>query len=520
MSLSQVTNRDRAALPPWSVASLKPLEVLQDVLPAWEHTNSFLAGSVRQLKSVDQTLNAFTSTVSELPNNVIRASLVEHLTALQQVVDDQLEAREKEAEMSELCLRAFNQKRAAPLARADSKYLRLFVQVLNSAPKDMTIGELQRSFAKNFASVKAHRGAAGPQEQRYVASREAVSKSSLGDSGVKVQSHRPNKTKHAASTSEQPLRDTTNLKPTPKTHANANANSKKQDRAHVPSIFAPKSNKIRLVTSKSLPSKEKVPTSVMTQPRRVGIESESVFGDAHKGNHDHAIEEKPTVVTASEVHRVQYTTHEAGMQHLCLESDVHSVEKYKHLNSNLSVVTAEPEGHINSKEWNTSSNSPMSKSSPARGESESKSIETTTNTPKPEDGTSVVEDNNAEGASSKESKNGRTTNTNEPRIDRRTVPIVSLEEEGIDLENVVHTRRRDNAGGGSAPRNHTRQPEYQGGNKRKRLEHDDGPWPLKKPAIEGRYIARPKVCYSSVALLFSFLTWYRLVILHLYQPST
>jgi hypothetical protein len=577
MSPPQVTDRDRTALPQGSSASPKPLEVLQNILPAWEHTDSFLAGSVRQFKSVDQTLNALTNGVCKLPNNSTRASIAENIIKLQQAVDDQQEASEKEAEMSKSCLRAFQKKRVIPLGRAGRNYLEVFVQVLNSAPEDMTVGELQRSFAMNLASVKAHRGVAGSGKQGSVTRREIVPKTSLEDGGVKVQSHRPNKTNHAAGTSEQPLKDTTNLKPTPKTHTVANAVSRGQDRVQAPSVFEPKSNKIRLVTSKSLLSREKAPKRVTTEPCRTGSKSESKLGDAQEDNRSRPIEDVPTVVTASdEARRVQDTTRKIEVQHQRLETDKYSAEEVEELTSHVPVVIAGSEGDIDLEKSGTPSKSPMSKSGPAPGEPESDSIETAADTSKPkelstseprsrlpfngrknihpagmpgvaikkrstrklkgpddepgnpsgnaereplvrnhkvaseakkklQDGKSVVEDSDAEAAASEKSDNGRPSNANEPQIDRSAAPIFNLEDEGIDLENLVYTKRRDNTGGGSAPRNHTRQPESQSGNKRKRFEHDDGSMPVKKSAIEGRYISRPKVCSSSLTLLVRLL---------------
>jgi hypothetical protein len=49
---------------------------------------------------------------------------------------------------------------------------------------------------------------------------------------------------------------------------------------------------------------------------------------------------------------------------------------------------------------------------------------------------------------------------------------------------------------GSAPRDYTRRPEPEKGNKRKRVSDDGDLGPNKKPAIEDRYITKPKVCWS------------------------
>jgi hypothetical protein len=53
---------------------------------------------------------------------------------------------------------------------------------------------------------------------------------------------------------------------------------------------------------------------------------------------------------------------------------------------------------------------------------------------------------------------------------------------------------RKYTGGGSTPRNHACQPQPEQGNKRKRVGDHGELGPNKKPAIEGRYIAKPKVC--------------------------
>lgn len=68
-----------------------------------------------------------------------------------------------------------------------------------------------------------------------------------------------------------------------------------------------------------------------------------------------------------------------------------------------------------------------------------------------------------------------------------------LEKEGVDLNNIIAGGRRKTIGGGSAPRNHARQPKPEKDNKRKRVGDDGELAPKKKPAAEGRYIARPKV---------------------------
>jgi hypothetical protein len=73
-----------------------------------------------------------------------------------------------------------------------------------------------------------------------------------------------------------------------------------------------------------------------------------------------------------------------------------------------------------------------------------------------------------------------------------------LASEGIKLSNIVWEPRRKTTGGGSAPRNHSRSSEPTGGNKRKRGRDEDS-LPNKKIAIQGRYIARPKVCSSCIA---------------------
>jgi hypothetical protein len=61
-------------------------------------------------------------------------------------------------------------------------------------------------------------------------------------------------------------------------------------------------------------------------------------------------------------------------------------------------------------------------------------------------------------------------------------------------------------GGASTPRDHTREHDFKSGTKRKRFIGDDGPLSAKKIALEGRYIARPKVCFPLVAILVNILT--------------
>jgi hypothetical protein len=80
---------------------------------------------------------------------------------------------------------------------------------------------------------------------------------------------------------------------------------------------------------------------------------------------------------------------------------------------------------------------------------------------------------------SKEPQDGRTEGT--------------LQKEGIDLKNMVPRGSRRSTGGGSAPRNHARQPQSEEGNKRKHVGNYGEFAPKKKPAIEDRYIAKPKV---------------------------
>jgi hypothetical protein len=55
-------------------------------------------------------------------------------------------------------------------------------------------------------------------------------------------------------------------------------------------------------------------------------------------------------------------------------------------------------------------------------------------------------------------------------------------------------------GGGTVPRDHTREPESQSSHKRKRFVDDEGPTSSKRTAFEGRYIARHKVCSLLFAL--------------------
>jgi hypothetical protein len=92
-------------------------------------------------------------------------------------------------------------------------------------------------------------------------------------------------------------------------------------------------------------------------------------------------------------------------------------------------------------------------------------------------------------------KTNRTTQSHKPKKGKMNRGSDDLElEEDIDLDNLIYEKRRKGTGGGFAPCNHTRQSALGSSNKRQRPEEDDGPLIAKKRAVEGRYIALPKVC--------------------------
>jgi hypothetical protein len=93
-------------------------------------------------------------------------------------------------------------------------------------------------------------------------------------------------------------------------------------------------------------------------------------------------------------------------------------------------------------------------------------------------------------------KTNRATQSHKPKKGKKLKGADDLGlEEDIDLDNLIYEKRRKGTGGGSAPRNHTRQSARGTSNKkRQRSEEDDGPLIAKKQALEGRYFALPKVC--------------------------
>ena len=127
----------------------------------------------------------------------------------------------------------------------------------------------------------------------------------------------------------------------------------------------------------------------------------------------------------------------------------------------------------------------------------------------------VVDDEDSED-NSENSKSSRTSKSKKPASDKKnsdashnSKPKKStsddkeedsnlLVQEGLELGNIIWGPRRRTTGGGSTPRNHARPSKSTDGNKRKRCMDDDS-LPNKKVAIEGRYIARPKVCLSCIA---------------------
>jgi hypothetical protein len=113
---------------------------------------------------------------------------------------------------------AFNNKPPG-YGRSDRDYLELFIQVFGGAPKDMTVAKLNEAFATSMALAQVYKRTERREKKDHTPSHEAVPNSASVKDSDQIQAHRPTKTNRTAVIPDQPLKDTTNLKPKPKTQS-------------------------------------------------------------------------------------------------------------------------------------------------------------------------------------------------------------------------------------------------------------------------------------------------------------
>jgi hypothetical protein len=480
MSLQKATSsgRNREAISPDSTTSSNPLYLPQKIMPAWEHTLSILTNSVAHLIDMEEKLKVVDSTVMKLPDTNTRDKLItQHLT-LHKMVAVEIRARSKEANMSKMCLQAFGDTNRLPVG-SGGDYLELFVQVLNSAPQDMTVSELQTAFATNVASSKVYKKAERRVKKANTHTRGAVPSSAppAGEDRKQTQARRPPKTNHAASTPGKPLKDTTNLKPNPKEQSIANPDLGKQGTKPATSVYTQQPNKIRTVTKNPLLSQKKTPLMKKTEPSRTTSKSEE-----NKATVEHAPEEALCLPeahsTAQHVGKGDKPMSEADVRHLRIgsnkQSEEHSAAQLKVAGPVVPADVAKPDGDVDSEKGLVAADAKAASASElAASLDERKDIS-------PVDTTCVVVKKHYIGKKKVQDK--KTVGDDEVAAPEKST------------------------GGASTPRDHTREHDSKSGTKRKRFIGDDGPLSAKKIALEGRYIARPKVCFPLVAILVNVLT--------------
>jgi hypothetical protein len=497
--------------------STKPFSLPQSICQAWEHNDSTLARSVKQLRSIHEQLTELNETVWELPNNSTRDLLAKQFTTFQEVFDDQWEAKEKEARMSKVFLRAFKNKRAVPLGGSGRKYLALLAQVFQSAPEDMTVDELQRAFAAKVVSVKAHEAleVLVKQGRTTMASHGTVPSSASVEDSEQIHARCPTKTDRRAGTPDQHLKDTTNLKPKPtaKIVAEAAPAKPKQDTKPAPNVYKSQPNKIRTFARKAHYMPNKAPLTKTTEPRLI----ESMFGglsreadmdspldDVGAVGQSHVDEEqdKATAERSSEAHNITQhaekndnPTREAEAYHLCIESNEQSLEysaaQFMEFGPAVAAEVAQPAGDVDSEDVTASASSRSPAASPTPSEREENPVGAVVEAP-----TSL--EFVTSGATG--SKEVRTVGIPGVAVKKTYLGKEKVQDNNAIVDDDEAASSTKSTGGGCIPRDHTREPEFQSSNKRKRYIGDNGSMSSKKTALEGRYVARSRVFHLLFAL--------------------
>jgi hypothetical protein len=326
------------------------------------------------------------------------------------------------------------------------------------------------------------------------------------------------------------LRESTNLKPMPKTQSTLGF--EKRDIARAPGIWNTKPNKIRFIKAKSLATTKAVKTP--TKPRL----SEEELVNRHKNliENDHidnavkivktaaadlsnvADETKATsvLVAIAPTEDIAYKQSRSSVDATDVASnpvlqeaketvnEAAMVETVKHDNDSSEQFVIAGDRHRNPRQpgtlgiASTTPKEPKSNKTKRVSErtKESKAITTSVG-----------------GVEEEIVSNGKVRpihSSMAPRGGRKD--YFDQHMEGIDLANIVSGSRRKNTGIGSTPPEHIRKLHSAcGGNKRKHIEEDKEEVPIKRAALEGHYIARRKVNILTGCALILLLKHHRRV---------
>jgi hypothetical protein len=492
MSSQKATNSGRGcggqATSAATNTSTKPFSLPQSICKAWEHNESTLAHSVKQLRSIHEQLTELNETVWELSNNITRDLLARQFTAFQELFDDEWETKEKESRISKVYLRASKNRRAVPLGGSGRKYLALFVQVFQSAPEDMTVDELHRAFAAKIVSVKAYEAPEGLVKQGRTAMtiRETVPSGASVKNSEQIQARRPTKTNRTAGTSDQPSKSTTNFKPKSTAQFIAEAVPTKQNMKPAPNVYKSQPNNIRTFAKKAHYMPNKAPLTKSIEPRLIenkygslshDSDMDSPLGDVEDVGQSHVDEEqdKASAEYPSEAHTTtqhaekdEISTREAEAHDLCIESneqcEEYSAVQLKELIPVIAAEVAQPDRDVDHEDGRAPASSRSLAASPTPSKREKNPV------------AAVVE----------------------TLISPESVTSGMVQDDNTIVDDDEAASSTKSTGGDCVPRDHSCEPESKSNNKRKRYIGDNGSMSSKKTALEGRYTERPRyfICDS------------------------
>jgi hypothetical protein len=157
----------------------------------------------------------------------------------------------------------------------------------------------------------------------------------------------------------------------------------------------------------------------------------------------------------------------------------------------VAAEVAQPAGDVDSEDVTASASSRSSAASPTPSEREENPVGAVVEAP-----TSLeVVTSGATG-----SKEVRTVGIRGVAVKKTYLGKEKVQDNNAIVDDDEAASSTKSTGGGCIPRDHTREPEFQSSNKRKRYIGDNGSMSSKKTALEGRYVARSRVFHLLFAL--------------------